>query len=515
MPSDIMERELSRSVSLVNLAGFRCAGRCSLCEAVVESSMFNIVVISLILLNTVCVGYDVNRRMQQSVEQYEHKTSGHVPSSSREDWLKVADTFLSIFFTMELVLRVVAHQGRFCSGQYWRWNLFDVLMVCASLFEFGLLVSFNLSHIRVIRVLRIARSFRVVRLLRFAGLRNLRLMLMAIIGSAIPLVWAGLILMAVMFFFAVVFLNGVADYISEATLADPSAQFLRVFFPDLAMTLLTLFMSITGGLDWRDLQKALLDVSVVYACIFVFFQLVTVLAALNIITGIFVNDAVEMARLDSEMKVQQEMDQNRRYLQTLHELFQEIDTKKHGAITLEDFKEQMGREDVRMLFAMLGLEVSDAVSFFSLLDVDGSVELEIDEFVMGCMRFRGNPTNVNLECSLLEAKQLLVKSLARQKRMEEKVFAVEGLVEGLCMVLGVDLVQRSGAHRRVRRDDGRPPPLPEGDESTSFTLGHQPSDEPVVIPHVSPPVFVPLTRGQIWRTAGCSVNQFTVSNGKR
>jgi len=358
------------------------------------------------------------------------------------------------------------------------------------------LVSFNLSYVRLVRVLRIARSFRMVRLLRFAGFRQLRLMLMAIIGSAVPLLWAGLILMAVMFFFAVVFLNGVADYISEATLADPSAQLLNIFFPDLAMTLLTLFMSITGGLDWWELQEVLLDVSLVYASIFVLFQLVTVLAALNIITGIFVNDAVEMARLDSDMKVQQEMEQNRRYLKTLHELFQEIDTKKHGVITLDDFKEQMGREDVIMLFAMLGLEVSDAVSFFSLLDVDGSVELEIDEFVMGCMRFRGNPTNVNLECSVLEAKQLLVKSLTRQKRMEEKVFAIEGLVEGLCMVLGVDLVQRRRAHRRVRRDDRRPPPLPEGDEpnpsgdelATSFTLGQLPSDEPVVVPHVSPPV---------------------------
>ena len=74
-----------------------------------------------------------------------------------------------------------------------------------------------------------------------------------------------------------------------------------------------------------------------------------------------------------------------------------------------------------MNFAMLGLDATDAVSFFSLLDVDGRVELETDEFVMGCIRFRGNSSTVNLECSILEAKLLMVKSLVRQKRMQEKL----------------------------------------------------------------------------------------------
>jgi len=355
--------------------------------------------------------------MMQSLEEYGNIG---IQTNTTEDWMKVTDIFLNTFFILELLVRVGAHQGQFCAGQDWKWNLFDAIMVCASLLELGLLVSFNLSYIRLLRVLRVARSLRMIHLIKFPGLRNLRLMLMAIIGSAVPLLWAGLVLVILMFFFGVIFLNGVADYTAEASLVDPNVDVIRTFFPTLLMTLLTLFMCITGGVNWWEVQRLLLDISVAYALLFILFVLVTVLAAMNVITGIFVNDAVEMASLDSDNKVQQEMDQNRHYLQKLLELFQKIDTTHRGSITLETFLQQMQQEEVKLNFAMLGLDVSDPMAFFSLLDVDGSVELEIDEFVMGCMRFRNNPGNVNLECSVLEAKQLMVKSLARQKRIQDR-----------------------------------------------------------------------------------------------
>merc|ERR1712136_348876 len=234
---------------------------------------------------------------------------------------------------------------------------------------------------------------------------------------------------------------------------------------------------ITGGVNWWEVQRLLLDISVAYALLFILFVLVTVLAAMNVITGIFVNDAVEMASLDSDNKVQQEMDQNRHYLQKLLELFQKIDTTHRGSITLETFLQQMQREEVKLNFAMLGLDVSDPMAFFSLLDVDGSVELEIDEFVMGCMRFRNNPGNVNLECSVLEAKQLMKKSLARQKHLEQKVGVIEELVGGLCTALTKQRTPgRTSSDARSRSDE-------------TLSSSSEPPDEPFPMPHASPPAL--------------------------
>jgi len=263
---------------------------------------------------------------------------------------------------------------------------------------------------------------------------------------------------------------------------------LRVLFADLPMTLLTLFMCITGGLNWWDVQQLLLKMSVVYACIFVFFVLVALLAAMNVITAIFVTDAVQMAMLDSDVKVQQQLEENQQYLQKISDLFRQIDANDVGRITLDDFMEQMKREEVRMNFALLGLDVADSEAFFKLLDVDHSVELEIDEFVMGCMRFRGN---ANLECSVLEAKQLMVKSMSRLKRIQAKVALIEDLMENLCLTHEVrEPVPVVKARQRTCSDEVfRPPAWASDETSVSFTLGAHADDPPSMTPHVDAPIF--------------------------
>ena len=121
------------------------------------------------------------------------------------------------------------------------------------------------------------------------------------------------------------------------------------------------------------------DMSCVYACVFVHFVLITVLAAPNVITCIFGNSKVDMAPLDSDVKVQQE-------------------ESRTESIILDGFRVHM-QQKVRLLLAVVGWDVSDASSFMSLLDVNGSSEGIIDGFVIGCMRFRVNPSDVNLECS--------------------------------------------------------------------------------------------------------------------
>mmetsp|Transcript_43679 Transcript_43679/g.91209 ORF Transcript_43679/g.91209 Transcript_43679/m.91209 type:complete len:138 (-) Transcript_43679:5-418(-) len=44
---------------------------------------------------------------------------------------------------------------------------------------------------------------------------------------------------------------------------------------------------------------------------------------------------------------------------------------------------------VQAYFEVLGLDVWDAWSFFKLLDLDNGGEVEVEEFLMGCLRLRG------------------------------------------------------------------------------------------------------------------------------
>ena len=49
-----------------------------------------------------------------------------------------------------------------------------------------------------------------------------------------------------------------------------------------------------------------------------------------------------------------------------------------------------------VLFGALGLDVSDAIGVFQVLDADENDVLEIDEFVMGCKPSRGTASALDL-----------------------------------------------------------------------------------------------------------------------
>merc|ERR1712136_637056 len=82
---------------------------------------------------------------------------------------------------------------------------------------------------------------------------------------------------------------------------------LETFFRSLPRTFLTLLMSISGGVSWSEVVEVLFDVGNAYAMLFVLYTAIMILALMNIVTGIFVNDAFEMGQLDHELRTHLEL----------------------------------------------------------------------------------------------------------------------------------------------------------------------------------------------------------------
>merc|ERR1712136_184039 len=181
-----------------------------------------------------------------------------------------------------------------------------------------------------------------------------------------------------MFLFAVIFMQGATQYIDQAESSDANVEFLETYFGSMWMTFLSLFMSVTSGLSWWEVERVLLEIHPVYGLLFVVYIATMVLSLLNIVTGICVNNALEMAQLDRDLMMKFELDRKAAYVGCLEKVFRELDQDASGTI-----------------------------SFFEALDVDGSHELEIDEFVMGCLNLRGNVRNVDMNTLLRENKRLM------------------------------------------------------------------------------------------------------------
>ena len=382
--------------------------------ALVNSKEFVALVCSVIFANAAFIGVTSDQMVKDSFQIFDGK--------SISDTGRATDAMEMIFnaaFGIELLLRLVALEGQFFIGVDWTWNVFDSFLVVSSVVELYLQASeVNFSFIRVLRLFRIIRTLRVVRLLRFATtLKNLRLMILAIIKSSGPLVFATGILLTLMFLVAVLVLHGVTSYVDQSSQPSTVVDEMNIYFSSMPMTLLTLFMSITGGVNWWEVERLLLRVHIGYGIIFVVYIAVMFLGVLNIITGIFVNDAVEMASSDDDMMLQNEKDMRVDQVKKLKELFSKFDANQDQVLTLDEFEDQLLNPEVQVTLAKLGLEVSEAKLFFQALDVDKSGDVEIDEFVMGCMNLKGKTKLIDIEGTLNDTRRMVKKILERQGQL--------------------------------------------------------------------------------------------------
>jgi len=315
------------------------------------------------------------------------------------------ELFFTVAFTAELLVRMLVG-STFWAGSEWQWNLVDFGLVLASLVETVIKASgFEMNYFRLLRVLRMLRSTRIFRLVRF--FRTLRLMLLSVLNSVLPLLWALAFLILMIFVFSVILVQGVASHIRDAPIGDEGVGHMIAYFDSLPMTLLTLFMAVSGGISWWDAATPLLDISVVYVLVFAFYVSVMVLGVLNIVTGIFVNDAVEMAQMDRDLLSQTEIQRKNGLFGELRALFAELDQDNSGTLTFDEFENCMQQLETQAYLQGLGLDVSNVKGVFALLDVDGSEELEIEEFVMGCMHFKGLAKTVDMATLIRENKRIM------------------------------------------------------------------------------------------------------------
>jgi len=284
--------------------------------------------------------------------------------------------------------------------------------------------------IRMVRLLRIGRSCRTVRLLRFAPfLYKFRFLVSACVNSLSVLFWALLVLTVLTYIFSVTFLTNLASWIEGVGASETSqVELVSTYFCTLPQTMLTLFMSITGGVNWSACVDVFADVSWVMVVLFLIFIVLSLLAVMNVITSVFVSDAIEVAQQDRDIKMRAVVTKSRRQMAILKEIFQEMDTTNSGSVSSEQFELGMRRHDVMSLFHLVELDVLDAKSFFQLLDEDQDGAVDLEGFVMGCLRMKGNANKIDVGISVQETKRMVRDSMDAQKDSERRLGEIEHLL---------------------------------------------------------------------------------------
>jgi Ca2+-binding EF-hand superfamily protein len=363
----------------------------------VKHRQFEMAVCISIVLNAITIGLEADMEMQ-------HPT--------RSTWIgfRVFNLFFVVTFAIELLLRIYVERFNFFVWYNVRigWNVFDTFLVCIALVEEVVQAFFDndsadMSVLRILRTLRIVRGFRIVRV--FAFFRDLRIMVAGIMYSLYSLVWAILLLISMMYLFSVVLLQFAVDEHMSHVNQDQNPGLnptdygdLMNYFGSLARTIYTLYCSIVGGLDWGDAAAPLLKLSPFLGVLYSFYVAFAVLCVLNIITGVFVENANRTTAQDEEMVLMEQMEIRRQWFEEVKELFEAADTDGSGQLDADEFTIQM--QDLRMQawFRKIGVAVEaySARGLFQLLDFDNDGKLDLDEFAMALQQVHGPARSIDV-----------------------------------------------------------------------------------------------------------------------
>ncbi|CAE8606270.1 unnamed protein product, partial [Polarella glacialis] len=362
----------------------------------ISTQEFDLFILVVIATNILVVGFEVD-------------LSAGLPANEIPPAYAVLNLFFTSIFTIEIMLKMIAFGlVWFFTGVDRIWNWFDFLVVGSSLVEIALMTlaeagsdgeSLSMSHIRVFRLLRIARVFRgirVMRILRFV--RSLRTLLYSILMTLKSLVWTLILLSVIFYGFGVAFTQATADYCREQAV-DASGDMnalptctnpdLTMYWSSLPRSMYTLFKAVSGGLSWHQASQPLAETGWLPVLFFIAFIAFTYFAVLNVVTGVFCQNAIESAQTDKELAVMVQLANKTHYVKAMRTLFTELDEDSSKTITIDEFEAKLKDERFAAYLESIDIDSGDAWTLFKLIDCDQSGCIDVEEFVSGCLQLRG------------------------------------------------------------------------------------------------------------------------------
>merc|ERR1719158_257345 len=148
---------------------------------------------------------------------------------------------------------------------------------------------------------------------------------------------------------------------------------------------------------------------------------------LNVVTGIFVDNAV-CTRDEDEVVDDYDYD-FKQTSEAVRRIFEEADTDNSGTMSLEELKTHLEQPRVRAYFAGLDIDPSEANIIFTLIDVDGSGEVSIDEFVNGTMKLKGHAKSLDVVSMMYDNARHMAKFNKFCSYCENEFFNIKNLVK--------------------------------------------------------------------------------------
>lgn len=301
---------------------------------------------------------------------------------------RVFDVVFLFWFCVEVSLRIYVHcvDGRAGTPGFW-FNCFVVFLQVVDEVLRLTPIPRNNEYRQGFALLRSLRTIRLFRLMSKAQIaEEMHLLVTSIMGSLRSLFCSIFVIVFFTYLFGVPLTQLVTDYKHAQGILTEEAERevlgpLEEFYGSLTKTMLALFQSVSEGVHWRELMLPIsTNFSPLWKLVFVVYIAFSVLAMMNILTGIFVESAMRTAEAEKKYEITEAMQR----------LFDEADEDGSGSVSCEEFLHIVGHNaKMQEYLKLLNIHDQQAADLFDLVDLDGSGFIDSREFTYGCLRLQG------------------------------------------------------------------------------------------------------------------------------
>merc|ERR1719195_2149160 len=127
-------------------------------------------------------------------------------------------------------------------------------------------------------------------------------MIMSIVRGAQGILWIVFVLGMFMYLFSISLAQGALEvcHTVRSERMDPHTPAACRRWGSILWAMLSLYEAMTGGISWGELLDSLEPVGFFYMCLFMLYITLAIFVVSNIITGIFVETAMQAAKQDHE-----------------------------------------------------------------------------------------------------------------------------------------------------------------------------------------------------------------------
>merc|ERR1712007_348021 len=141
--------------------------------------------------------------------------------------------------------------------------------------------------------------------------------------------------------------------------------------------------------------------------VFALYVVFVTLGVLNILTGFFVEKTTQNSTNCREEMLQIAHERKTSMIELLRGMFHELDTDGSGSLSYEEPNGHVNAEAMKPYLEVFDLAPEEMKELFTLLDWHGRGEVDINEFVDGCVRSLGHPKNKDLCQCILQGKHVV------------------------------------------------------------------------------------------------------------